>query len=180
MHGHAGPVDPDDDGDEVLPEVNFNATDEFNLKFFDTSTVAEEACFSGDEAGGPASVDSNGAGVSVGTDGSSVAGSPMPQTATTVTATAIAADVLHMVTSDSTDDLGDWMESFVQEQQQQEPTCVTRTASNYMMGVKDGLYGGFNINNNNVVGESGNAMEAVCDSREVRIRAAISSTGGII
>lgn len=193
LHGSSGTVDQDDDGDEVLPEVNFNAADEFNLKFFDTSNVVENACFSGDEAGGPASVDSNGIGVGVGADCRSVSGSPLPLAAATASSTAIGTEVLHMVTTDSADELGDWMHSFVQEQQQQqhqqEPNCSVRTASDYVMGVKDDMYGGRgcnggNINNNSEVSECGNGhqhdgMDAVCDSRGVRIQADCSSTGGI-
>lgn len=165
-HLHFGERDPDatvdhDDGDDVLPEVNFNAADEFNLKFFDNT--ADENCFSGDdeEEEGPASVDSTG-------DGRSLADSPtaglhlhvqhiqqhqtsLPQhphsqihesIAVTSVSAPPTSDVLQMSTSPD-DDLGEWMDDFVQNT----ASTFATARPDHTMVVKDEMYDVFNHNN---------------------------------
>lgn len=181
-HHHHADID-----DVALPEVNFNAADEFNLKFFDTSAattaaVIDETGFSSDELGEPASVDSQ-HGVVSPVPSSSTAPPPPPPPS--------AADVLQMVTSVEADELGDWMESFVHEQQQRQElqqatvatttTTTVTTTSDYVMGVKEEIYsGGFPTTNcaNLLDRVHDRTKVSVGDSRSVHIKIENGSAGG--
>lgn len=129
QHQHLGHlVDEDgDDGDDVLlPEVNFNAADEFNLRFFDSSGdgAADEHCFSGDDDDGdePDSFDSNAA-VAEDSPSKMVAMTIHPSvsmansTATALTADSKATTKLSptSTSSSASDVLGDWMDSLVRD-----------------------------------------------------------------